>query len=440
MSFCSTELSQSFTCTMKRILIISPHYPPSNLAAVHRSRLFAQHLPAFGWEPVILTVDEKFYEETLDWNLHGLLPVGQHIEKVPAFKVTRPRLIGDIGLRAFFQLRKRALDLVKNEKIDFVYIPIPAFYVSLIGPYLHRKTGIKYGIDYIDPWVHNFPGSERVFSRHWFSTKLAKFLEPRAVKNASLITGCSEGYYKGVQQRNPALAKSCLFGAMPYGGESEDHRHVSDLASEPYLFIRNKEKFQFVYAGAMLPKAYEPLEEIFKAISSDKKLFEQAEFHFIGTGKRPNVPESYNIRPLAEKYRLWQHIVFEYPARIPYLDVLIHLNAADGIFILGSTEPHYTPSKVFQGVLSKKPILAVLHKDSTALNVIRETGAGISLSIDPERISTIADAFPGVFNSYLQFAQNFVPASVKMDLFEQYSAKSVTQTLAALLDETIKLS
>ena len=133
---------------MKRILIISPHYPPSNLAAVHRSRLFAQHLPAFGWEPVILTVDEKFYEETLDWNLHGLLPVGQHIEKVPAFKVTRPRLIGDIGLRAFFQLRKRALDLVKSEKIDFVFIPIPAFYVSLIGPYLHRKTGIKYGIDY----------------------------------------------------------------------------------------------------------------------------------------------------------------------------------------------------------------------------------------------------------------------------------------------------
>jgi hypothetical protein len=47
----------------KKILIIAPHYPPSNLAAVHRSRLFAQHLPAFGWEPVILTVHEDYYEE-----------------------------------------------------------------------------------------------------------------------------------------------------------------------------------------------------------------------------------------------------------------------------------------------------------------------------------------------------------------------------------------
>ena len=54
---------------MRKILIISPHFPPSNLAAVHRSRLFAHHLPAFGWEPIILTVHEKFYEEKLDHNL-----------------------------------------------------------------------------------------------------------------------------------------------------------------------------------------------------------------------------------------------------------------------------------------------------------------------------------------------------------------------------------
>jgi len=43
----------------KKVLIISSSFPPSNLAAVHRSRLFAQHLPSFGWEPIILTVDEN---------------------------------------------------------------------------------------------------------------------------------------------------------------------------------------------------------------------------------------------------------------------------------------------------------------------------------------------------------------------------------------------
>lgn len=419
----------------RKILIITPHYPPSNLAAVHRSRLFAQHLPAFGWEPIILTVHENDYEEELDWNLHKLLPPEQRIEKVNAFKVTKPRLIGDIGLRAFYQLRKRALELVKNEQIDFVYIPIPSFYVSLIGPYLKRKTGVKYGIDYIDPWVHKFPGSDKLFSRHWWSTELAKRLEPKAVLQASLITGVAEGYYKAVIERNPSLKKSCLFGAMPYGGEASDHEQMEGLGLKPYLFQQNA-KQQFLYAGAMLPKAYRPLEEIFKVIAQQKKLFSETEFHFVGTGKSPNDANGFNIKPLAEKYGLWESIVFEYPKRIPYLDVLVHLAAADAVFILGSTEPHYTPSKAYQGVLSGKPILAVLHSESTAVKVLDESGAGIVLSFKgEEELDKIADHWITVWQHFCAFAQQFQKSNVKQDVFSAYSAKAVTAKLAHLLND-----
>ena len=97
---------------MKKILILYPHFPPSNLAGVHRPRLFAQHLPAFGWKPIILTVHEKYYEEALDWNLVKLLPRSLRIEKVNAFPLTRPRMVGDIGLRAFFQLYKKAKEII----------------------------------------------------------------------------------------------------------------------------------------------------------------------------------------------------------------------------------------------------------------------------------------------------------------------------------------
>jgi len=112
---------------MKKILIITPHYPPSNLAAVHRSRLFAQHLASFGWEPVILAVHEEFYEESLDRNLQQLIPAEQRIVKVSACPITNPRVIGDIGLRAFFQLRKKALELIRTEQIDFVTYPFLLF-------------------------------------------------------------------------------------------------------------------------------------------------------------------------------------------------------------------------------------------------------------------------------------------------------------------------
>jgi hypothetical protein len=420
---------------LKKILIITPHFPPSNLAAVHRSRLFAQHLPSYNWEPIILTVHEDFYEEELDRKLESLLPGDLRIEKVNAFKVSKPRTIGDIGIRGFYQLYKKAKQIVKEDKVDFVYIPIPSFYAALMGRWLHKATGVPYGIDYIDPWVHKFPGSDKIFSRHWFTTKLSGFLEPIAVKQASLVTGVAEGYYKGVQDRNPHLLQSCVFGAMPYGGEENDHHVVQQLNAQPYLFDANNGKIKLVYAGAMLPKAYEPLERIFRSIQQAPAVFQNIQFHFIGTGKSPNDPNGFNIRPLAEKYGLWNTVVFEYPKRIAYMDVLVHLNAADGVFILGSTEPHYTPSKVYQGVLSGKPILAVLHKDSSAVNVLTKSRAGVVLAFDGEKeLQKIDDCFLFTINEYIEFLEHFDPLKTDREVFKEYSAHSVTGQLVKLLN------
>jgi len=424
---------------LKKVLIVHPHFPPSNLASVHRPRLFAQHLLAFGWQPTILTVHEKFYEESPDWNLEKLLPVNLRIEKANAFGLAKPRLIGDIGLRAFFQLFKRAKQLIKEEGFDFLYIPIPSFYCALLGRALHHSTGIKYGIDYIDPWVHHFPGSDKMFSRHWFSTQFAKFLEPIAIKKASLITGVAEGYYKPVLERNPHLKEQAVYGAMPYGGEAMDHDALQGLNIESYLFKHKADKIQLVYAGAMLPKAYQPLEAVFAAIAANRQPFLNVEFHFIGTGSRANEPGSYTIKPLAQKYGLWQTIVYEYPKRISYLDVLIHLDIADAIFILGSTESHYTPSKTYQGVLSKKPLLAILHKESTAVDVIRSSKAGMVLDFDGEKeVDLIERNFVSFFEKFLQFFSVFIPAQVDLKIFEQYSAKNVTGQLATLLDEAMQ--
>jgi len=425
---------------IKKILIIAPHFPPSNLAGVHRSRLFAQHLPSYSWEPTILTVDEKYYEEALDYNLEKLLPATLRIEKVNAFKVTTPRLIGDIGLRGFFQLYRKAKQLIKSEGFDFLYISIPSFYTALLGRRLHDSTGIKYGIDYIDPWVHDFPGSNKIFSRHWFSKQVAKSLEPMAVKKASLITGVAEGYYLPVLERNLHLKNTAITGAMPYGGEQQDHDLLPQLNLTPYLFEKKEEKIQLVYAGAILPKAYKPLEAIFKSIKDNPTVFKNVEFHFIGTGKTPKDENGFNIKPLAEKYDLWQTTVYEYPKRIPYLDVLIHLQQADAVFILGSTEPHYTPSKTYQGVLSKKPILAVLHSTCTAANVINKSKAGMVLAFDgEEEVGKIEKKFSGIFQEFVSFMKTFNLDNVDMEFFRQFSASSVTEKLAGLLHNASEL-
>jgi hypothetical protein len=266
-------------------------------------------------------------------------------------------------------------------------------------------------------------------------------LEPIAVKHATLITGVAEGYYQAVLERNPHLVKQAVCGAMPYGGEVDDHRAVQQVKRQPYLFAEKSNKLRFVYAGAMLPKAYAPLERVFRVLSENPAWQERLEFQFIGTGSRVDDPTSYNIRPLAEQFGLWNSVVIEHPARIPYLDVLIHLEHADGVFILGSTEPHYTPSKSYQGVLSGKPILAILHNQSTAVKVLRDSNAAIVLDFAGEAgLDHIETQLAAVLEQYDTFHQAFDPKQVRMDLFHAYSAQAVTQKLALLLDEAIEKS
>jgi hypothetical protein len=332
----------------------------------------------------------------------------------------------------------------------------------LIGPYLFKKTGVKYGIDYIDPWVHQFPGSEKLFSRHWFSTQLAKILEPIAIKNASLITGVSEGYYLPVLERNPHLKNKVITAAMPYGGEEGDYEFIRRQKSEVRcqtsgVRLQNTDDrlqgsenidsvsstFKFVYAGALLPKAIKPLEKIFAALqtliksnscllmSDVCRLSSDVSFKFIGTAGK--------VRPLAEKYGLYDKIVFEHPDRMPYLDVLKELDQADGIFILGSTEPHYTPSKVYQAVLSQRPILAVLHEKSSAVKVINDSNAGMTVLMDGENdLDTLGIRFIDQLKKYLLWSIAFDPSIVDKECFDAYSAKAVTKKLEDALNEIFK--
>lgn len=422
-----------------KIIIVAPHFPPSNLAGVHRSRLFAQHLVDFGWEPIIVTVHEKFYEETLDPYIEKLVSPHLRIEKVNALSVKPIKIVGDIGIRGFLGLYWRIMNLIKHEQIKFLYIPIPSNFAALLGPLVHAKTGIPYGIDYIDPWVHFWPGSEKIGSKAWIARKLAEYLEPIAVKKASLITGVAPGYYEAVLERNPHLKTQAITVAMPYGGEVKDHACVARLNLDPFLFKKETGVLDFVYAGAMLPKAFKPLEEIMKAMVAQPEVFHNCRIHFIGSGTSPNDQNGYNIKDLAQKYGLWEKIFYEYPKRIAYLEVITHLNAADGTFILGSTEAHYTPSKVYQSVLSEKAVFAVLHQASSACQVIRDTEAGTVLDFDGEEdLSKINTRFVSLWQQHLRFLAQFKPENINKNQFEKYSAKSVTKTLTNALNLIIK--
>ncbi|HKO11601.1 MAG TPA: glycosyltransferase [Acidobacteriaceae bacterium] len=420
----------------RRVIIVTSHFPPSNLASVHRSRLFAQHLPEFGWNPVIVTVHHRYYEEALDWDLDRLVPTDLRVERVGALGTKPVRIVGDVGVRGFLPMLRRILGLIDSEETDFVLITVPSFFAAPLGRLVHALRGIPYGIDYQDPWVHVWPGSERPLTKAWMSKKLGEVLEPFSVRSASLITGVSHGSFEGVLERNPYLKDRARTAAMPCGGERDDHVKSREGSVRPYLFGDEK-VFRMLYAGSMWDGAREPLDRVFRAIAANRRLFAGVRFHFVGTGLSPTNPAP-QIKPIAERYGIWGDLVLEHPKRIPYTHVLAHLEAASGLFMFGSVMPHYTPSKLYQGVLAGKPIMAVLHEESTACAILRETGAGRVLAFaGTAGLKTIEDTFANEFTAYRSGVSSFSPDSVRLDRFEQYSARGVSGLLAQALDDAV---
>src|SRR5690242_3057727 len=96
----------------RRVIIVTSHFPPSNLASAHRARLLGRHLPEFGWQPTVVTVDGESYEEELDPRLLEVVASSIHVERVRALPTKPVRVVGDVGVRGFLPMLRRILRLI----------------------------------------------------------------------------------------------------------------------------------------------------------------------------------------------------------------------------------------------------------------------------------------------------------------------------------------
>ena len=124
--------------------------------------------------------------------------------------------------------------------------------------------------------------------------------------------------------------------------------------------------------------------------------------------------------------RLWT------PHRIAYVDVLNHLSHASGVLVLGSTEKHYTPSKVFQAALARHPILALLHRDSTAVDMIRRGKTGTVLTLT-EEVLPGTDEVAAALERFVT-ANGYTADGVDWSVFEETSARQSARLLADAMD------
>ena len=108
---------------LKKLLVISPHFPPINAADMHRVRQSLGYYKEFGWEPTVITVDPKYVEAKPDPLLEKTLPEGLLIISVKAFstKYTRKVGLGSLALRSLYFYWRTVNKLLKEEHFDLVF-------------------------------------------------------------------------------------------------------------------------------------------------------------------------------------------------------------------------------------------------------------------------------------------------------------------------------
>jgi hypothetical protein len=363
---------------MTRLAIVSPYFPPSYLAGVHRARHLANHLPEHGIEPIVLTVDPAFHEERTDPDLMRLVAPGTEVISVAAIRPSISRLagIGDIGLRSYRPLRSALIDLLKSGRADAVMITGAPYYPMLLASELKRRFGTPIILDFQDPWVSAWGASQPTLSKAGLSHRLAVMLEPRAMRSAGFVTSVSENQNQEMRNRYRWLSAERM-AAIPIGGDAEDFRVLRDAPID-IDGILARGLIHLSYVGTCLPRMDPVLRALFAAVRQLREetpaMTERVRLNFIGTSNQPNDTQTQRVLPIAAQEGV-ADLVREIPQRIPYLPALAVVARSHAVLALGSDEPHYTASKIYAAMMSGRPVLSIFHQASSAHEILNAAGA-----------------------------------------------------------------
>lgn len=431
----------------RRVLMVSPHFPPDSSAASHRVRLLAPHLGEYGWKPTIVTVRPSDYEARLDGELARMVPEALDVVRVGAWSArwTRRMGVGDLGARAFSALFGKCRELSSQAHYDCLFVTIFPSYPALLGPLLKRRRGLPFVLDYQDPWVGAWgltagpgrDGTPDMKSR--ISRRLATYLEPIAVRAADAITAVSEGTFRGVQQRNPVTSsKPCV--EIPLGGEPRDFERLRESPRDNPYFEPSDGAFHVSYVGTLLPKGFETATAFLSAVALLKERVPEAygklRVHFFGTSNQSAGSPEPRVLPEAERIGV-ADVVDERPARIDYLDALTVLTQSSAILLMGSSERHYTASKLYPALLARRPLLALYHVESSVVSILKRAArppwARLVTYDDRRRARSRVE---GIFDELYALVTTSLPdaSMLDLDVVEEFSARAMAARLADVLD------
>lgn len=431
---------------MKKVLIVSPHFPPVNAADMQRTRLALPYLRDLDWEPTVLAVSPESVEgAVIDKVLLHTYPEDIRVIRVNGIRprFTRWLGIGSLWWRCGRALRLAGDQLLSREKFDLVFFSTTQFGAFTLGPRWRRHYGVPYVLDYQDPWVNDYyretgtrpPGGAFKF---WFSQFTARRQEPRVLKSASGIIAVSPAYGPSLLRRYPWFAADSV-RTIPFGTSFLDLETARQHQPAHSLIPFEDGHIHHVYAGICGDGMITALTILFRAfkryLDSHPTEAKHHRFHFVGTGYAPPPLGQERVIPVA-KHEQVDPYVTEHCYRVPYFDALSYLTRADALVVVGSNDPTYNASKIFSYLLAARPLIVIAHKQGPIATLLQEQGIPecypFGQSSDIDRLATKIHAEWFVAGGYHH--NHSVPDSI----LEQHGAKTMTTALVEVFDDAIQ--
>ena len=409
----------------RKVLILSPHFPPSSLPPSHRVRLYVKHLHSLGWWPVVITVNPSRREDTPDPWMDAI--VGDAFEKhtMPCLsqRLTRFLGFGDLGLRLLPFLVPTLVSSIRRHRPDVLLLPVPPWYVLLAAPIVKRLTGVPYVIDFIDPWFYEAePKGFKAKATLWIARKMEGFV----TVHSSGILAVSMGIIEDLARRHPSV-KRIPSEVLPYGVELSDYEGFKRSFSP----ARTRKLVRYIGAvsDAMKPVVRTVL-EAFRELEGTQPL----QIEFIGTSyaggglARPAVAE------LIEQTGC-EGFVSEKPARVGYSDALKLTAESDLLLLIGDTTRYYAASKLMGLIASGRPFIAFTHNESVPCEFLSNRAYPflVSYGDGADGPASRKNLLKEVLSNALSGEHEFRPIETSDPSFVEHTAYGMTIKLCEIL-------
>ena len=409
---------------MKRVLMIAYHFPPlAGSSGIQRTLRFVQHLPAFGWEPAVLTADPRAYERT-SHDLDADVPSQVRVER--AFALDAARHLSVAGRYPGFLARpdrwmtwqyaaiRAGSRLIRDWRPDVIWSTYPIATAHVIGNALHRRSGLPWIADFRDPMAQEgYPADPRV----WRSFKR---IEEEALAGAQCSVFTTPGAARVYRERYPTFA--ARVEAIENGYDEESFAGIDAQAAlrEPL----NAGATTLLHSGIVYPSERDP-SHLFEALArlveggrlrrDSLKLRFRASAHddmLAGLARRHGVEGMIELLP-----------------PIPYRAALEEMLRADALLVLQASNCNeQIPAKLYEYLRAGRPMLALTDPIGDTAGVVREAGIDSIAPLDN------ADAIAVGLLQFMDGLRAGTAARPDADCIARASRRQRTLALAELLD------